>query len=101
MTGNLALFQTVQHGMCLSPIGILRANHVIKPPPAVKIQRHFISNGPLRCPPARLRLPSRPPCAQGASETVAIGVNDNDTVVGAYLGRSCGGFRAPRLNNSA
>jgi hypothetical protein len=46
--------------MCLSPIGILRANHVIKPPPAVKIQRHFVSNGPLRCLPARLRLPSRP-----------------------------------------
>ena len=43
--------------MCLSPIGILRANHVIKPPPAVKIQRHFISNGPLRLPAGRTATP--------------------------------------------
>jgi hypothetical protein len=80
--------------MCLSPIGILRANHVIKPPPAVKIQRHFISNGPLRLPagqaatpqsadPARiltihLKLDAKPPL-DGGYQFVEIGSRKDRT----------------------
>jgi hypothetical protein len=62
--------------MCLSPIGILRANHVIKPPPAVKIQRHFISNGPLRLPAGQAETPQR---------RTLRGINNDGDMTGSYV----------------